>query len=130
MSSSYTGVQRKSLDRVLDQLHETIIHMELLMAVHQRVSGIIGNEFYFHGIERHDVDDVLHQAADGSFADAGYFKRMPVQVHRMLVAAAIAKDQSVPFALLDHQRIDVGPRPLVDRPDIELRARLRAVVAE
>ena len=65
----------------------------------------------------------------GTTADADEIRDTAV-AQPLLVAAAIAKDHPVPLALLHHQRIDVRPRLLVDRPGIELRARLRAEIAK
>ena len=31
---------------VLDQLHEAVIHVELLMTVQERVAGVVGDEVY------------------------------------------------------------------------------------
>jgi hypothetical protein len=45
---------------VLDQLHEPIVHVQLLVTVPQSVSRIVGDEIDFHGVEGHYIDYVLH----------------------------------------------------------------------
>ncbi len=64
------------------------------------------------------------------FADAGDFEGVPVQVKRMLIAAAIAKDQPISLAGMHNQRLDFGPGLVVDRPSVELRTVLRADIAK
>jgi hypothetical protein len=76
---------------VLDQLHESVVHVQLLMAMPQRVARIIGDEIHFNRAKRHNVDNIFHQAAQMFVADARHFKGVPVQMERMLIAAAIAK---------------------------------------
>ena len=100
------------------------------MTVHERVPGIVGDEIDFNRIERHDIDDVLHQAADLLRADPGHLERMSMQVDRMLVSAAIAKDQPVTLALLHHQRLDIRPGLIVDGPGIEFGTMLGAIIAK
>src|SRR3984885_3656364 len=64
------------------------------------------------------------------FADAGDFERVPVQMQRMLVTAAIAKDQTVSLAGMHNQWLNFGPRFVVDRPRVELRTVLLADIAK
>src|ERR1035437_1298569 len=115
---------------VLDELHKAVIHVQLLMAVHERIAGIVGNKVHLNGAKRHDVDDVLHQSAELLFADARDLECMAVQVDGMLVAAAVAKDHAVAFAGMHNEWLDFRPGLVVDGPGIELRSMLRADVAE
>src|SRR4051812_39699237 len=48
----------------------------------------------------------------------------------VLVAGAVAKNEAIPLPVLHHERIDVRPRFVVNRPCIELRSLQGAAVAE
>jgi hypothetical protein len=48
----------------------------------------------------------------------------------MLVPASIAKRKAVSLARMHHERLDLGPGLVIDRPGIELRSVLLADVAE
>jgi hypothetical protein len=43
------------------------------------------------------------------FTDAGYFKRVSMQVKWMLIAAAIAKDEPISLAGVHNQGLNFGP---------------------
>src|SRR5487761_2521345 len=86
----HAWVDSERLSCVLDELHEAVIHVQLLMAVQKRIAGIVGDEVHFDGVERHDVDDIFHQSAEEFIADARDFKRMTVQMNGVLIAAAVA----------------------------------------
>lgn len=100
------------------------------MTMHQRVARVVGDKVDLDRVQRHDIDDIFHQSADLLIADAGYLESMPMQVYRVLVSAAIAKNHPVPLALLHNQRLDLWPRLVVNRPCIELGVALRAVIAK
>ncbi len=85
---------------------------------------------YFHGLQRHDVDDVFHQPAQILFANLRYFERVAMQMERVLIAAAVAEDEAISLARMHHERLDVGPRFVVDRPRIEFGIVLWADVAK
>ncbi len=104
--------------------------MQLLMTMHERVARIICDKVYLDCVQRHDVDDVLHQSAHLLLADTSHLKRVSVQVHRMLVSAPVAKNHPITLALLHEQRLDVGPGFVVDGPGVELGAMQGAVVAK
>ena len=118
------------LCRVLDQLHESVVHVQLLVTMPQSISWIIRDKVHFHGIQRHDIHDVLHQSAQASVTDPRHFKRVPVKMKRMLVSAPISKNKTVALARLHDQRFDLRPGLVIDRPRIELRTSLGTDIPE
>ena len=104
--------------------------MQLLVAMHECVAWIIGNEVDRDGIKRHNVHNVLKQATHLGLTNSSDLKGMPVQMHRMLISAAIAKYQSIAIALLDLQGFVLWPRFVVNRPEIELRTIQRTYIAK
>src|ERR1700722_19094536 len=104
--------------------------MELLMTMHQCVTRVVRDKVDLDCVQRHDIDYIFHQSADLPIADAGYLESMPMQVYRVLVSAAIAKNHPVPLALLHYQRLDLRPRLVVNRPRIKLGIALGAVIAK
>jgi hypothetical protein len=102
-------VIRAFLCRVPDQLHESIIHVQLLVAMPQSISRIICDKIHFHRVQWHHIDHVFHQPAQMFVADARYLKGMPVEMKRMLISAAIPKHKAVALSRLHDQRFDIGP---------------------
>ena len=57
-------INYSALPFVADELHEAVVHVELHVAVEEGVAGVVGGEVHGDGLERHDVDDVLLEAAE------------------------------------------------------------------
>src|SRR5690242_4822759 len=87
----------EQLSRISNKLHKSIIHVQLLVAVPERIAWIVGCEIDFDRIERHHIDHIFLQSADRLFADTGDFKRMSMQMNGMLISAAIAQDKAIAF---------------------------------
>jgi hypothetical protein len=85
---------------VLEDGHEPEVHVQLLMAMEERVARIVGGKVHVNGLERHDVDDVFVQAAHLAFADLGDLESVTMEMDRMLVAAAVAQHEAVTLALV------------------------------
>src|SRR5580698_10075574 len=100
------------------------------MTVHECVAGIVGDKINGNRIQRHDVDNILHQSAERLTSDSSDFECMTVQMHRMLISAAIAEDQPVALTLLHSQWLDIRPGFVVDGPRIKCGAALCAIVAK
>src|SRR5260370_5262689 len=58
------------------------------------------------------------------------FERMSMQMHRMLIAASIAKHETIAFALFNSQHMGVRPRLVINGPGVELRTFQGAAVTE
>src|SRR3977135_2872547 len=117
-------------DFVFHDLHKAIIHVQLLVAMHQRISGVVCDEVHGEGLQRHDIHHVLHQAARRLVIDLRHFEAVPMEVHGGLVAAGVAEQHTVSLTLFHHHGLDVGPRVSMDGPRIELRAIERTGIAE
>jgi hypothetical protein len=63
--------------------HETIVHVQLLVAVKQRQAGIIGNKIDFHFLVASQHDHVLDHASGRLAGGLGQFEAVTMQVNRM-----------------------------------------------
>ncbi len=102
----------------------------MLMTVPERIARSVRSEIDCDCIEGHHVDDVFAQTAHLFVFDLRNLEGMPVQVNRMLIAAAVAQQQTIAPPGMHLDEIDVGPRSIVDRPRVELRAIHRSDIAE
>jgi hypothetical protein len=59
---------------ILDQLHETVVHMELHMTVQQRIAWIVRNKIDDHGLHRHYVDYILVETTHFGLPDTCHLK--------------------------------------------------------
>jgi hypothetical protein len=73
------------------------------------ISRIVSDKVDFNGFKRHYVDDILLQTAGVLVPNSRDLERMTVQMKRMLIAASVMKDKTIPLTLTDYQRIRVGP---------------------
>jgi hypothetical protein len=82
----------------------------LMMAMEERVTGMIGDEVDLRGgIARH-ADRILQHAGGRLVADPGELECMPVHVDGMLVAAVVVHDEAIAPASLDREQpICIGP---------------------
>ena len=94
---------------VFDELHESVVHVKLHMAMEERITRVVRNEVDCDRIERHDVDDIFFQSAELFFANLRYFKGVTVQVHRVLIWTSVDHDKAITFALLHLDGVDIGP---------------------
>src|SRR5579859_4943979 len=104
--------------------------MQLLMAMQERVAGIVGDEVDGDLLKRHHVDRVLDEAAHVLIADARDLEAVTMEMHGMLITSSIAKEQAIAPSCLDHQRLHIRPRVTVDSPGVEPGAVQCAGVAD
>jgi hypothetical protein len=69
--------------------------MQSLMAMQQRIAGVVRYKIDGDRVDRHHIDNILAQTAELLRAHTRDFKRMAVPMHGMLIAAAVAKDHPV-----------------------------------
>jgi len=109
---------------VIEQSHETEIHMKLLMTVKERQAGIVGSEINFDLLIAADHEDILENTGSGLARDPGQLKAVPVQVDRVDVVAGIAHPYAVPLTLMQvkggcRHHLILGIRHPIDGPLIE-----------
>ena len=94
--------------------------MLLDVAVEQRQPRLIGGEVHAGAsVDRHH-DRVLDDARGRLAVDLGDLEQVPMQVQRMRIVGAVAKDEPVARALLEHELLIVRIRLAVDREAVEL----------
>lgn len=69
------------------------------MAIQQRIAGVVRYKIDGDGVERHHIDDVFAETAELLCAHTRDFKCVAVEMHGMLIAAAVAKDHPVAPAI-------------------------------
>src|SRR5262249_33621539 len=91
---------RSCLSCVVEQEHEAKIHVQLLMAVEQRQSRMIGDEIEFDFLKAADHDHILNDAGCRLAAHAHKLETVAVQMQRMDVVAGIAEFKPVAATLV------------------------------
>jgi hypothetical protein len=82
----------------------------LVVAMEEGRSGIVRNKLDFGGRLARHADRILQQPRCGFVTHFNELERVPMHMHRMLIAAAVVHDQSVSLALLNGEE-GVGLRP-------------------
>src|SRR5262249_44442616 len=80
---------------VVEQEHEAKIHVQLLMAMEQRQSRMIGNEIKFDFLKAADHDHILNDAGCRLAAHAHKLETVAVEMQRMGVVAGIGGFKAV-----------------------------------
>jgi hypothetical protein len=75
---------------VIEQGHEPKIHVQLLVTVKQRKSGMIRHEVYRDLLVTSEHDHVFHHAGRWNAGNVGQLEAVPVQMNRMEVITLIA----------------------------------------
>ncbi len=80
---------------VLHQGHESVVHVQLHVAVEQAGARVVSHKLHLHLLPGGNRDHVLHDASRRLARDFYQFERMAMQVDRMVVVALIIEDQAV-----------------------------------
>ena len=80
---------------VIEERHESEVHVELLVTVEQRHARIVGHEIKGDFLVSAEHHYIFHDACGGFAHDVRKFEDMPVQVDRMQVVALIAHVHAV-----------------------------------
>src|SRR5689334_15549598 len=72
--------------------------MVLMMAMQQRIPGIVGNEIDLDAAEPGHVDRVFHQTRSRLIAALRDFERMAMQVDRVIIAALVGHHEAIALA--------------------------------
>lgn len=93
---------------VANQIHKPEIHVELRVTVKERKPWIVRHEIDLRGAEAAHQNHVLHDACNRLIAHFRDFKRVPVQVQRMKIAAVVVEQQAIALSGMDDQGRRVG----------------------
>lgn len=85
---------------VVKERHETEIHVELLMAVKERETRVVGREIDFGLLIAAEHEHVFHHAGSRLPGNPGKFKSVAVKMNRMNVITCIAKAKAVALTLV------------------------------
>src|ERR1700686_1068317 len=85
----------RSLSAVIEQRHETKVHVQLLMAMEQREAGIIRREIHFDFLIAAHHDHVFHHPGARYSSNLGKLKTVTVQMDGMDIVAGVAHPQAV-----------------------------------
>ena len=117
---------RVSLSDVSKQRHEPIIHVQLLVAVEQRVARVIGCEIEGHLLITAKHDDILDHAGCRLAVDLGQLEAVAVKMERVNVIARVTEFEPVavpPLQCVDGlHRLHRKSLP-VQRPPVEAAER-------
>ena len=90
----------RSVSNILNQLHEAEIHVQLLVAVKERRTRVVGDEIELDLLKPAKHHDVLNNPSGRFAADAHQLEAVAVQMQRMDIVARIAKFEPVALALV------------------------------
>src|ERR1700680_3870940 len=85
-------------------------------------AGMTSDKIDFRVAEAWNIDDVLFYAGCVFPANLDDFKIVAVQGKRMRIPRLIGEYHAVALALLNHKRVRIWPRFIVDRPTVEVDA--------
>jgi hypothetical protein len=120
---SHSGIERLYLRgrdlNVFKKSHETEIHVEILMAMKQCESRVIGYKIDVNSAEAFDQDSVFENSGSFFSVDLCDLEIMPMQVERVHVVALVDESQSIAATLLDLDRLALIVRLPIDCPNVE-----------
>ena len=102
---------------VVEKHHEAFVHVVLLVAVEQSVSGIVGCELdvdFGFGFDEHYIFN--HAANVLALWKAAQFETVPVQVDGVIVAAGVLELEPIALAMNERSGAGCGPGFAVDHP--------------
>src|SRR5271165_6771662 len=85
----------RSASNILNQLHEAEVHVQLLVAVEERRTPVVGDEIELDLLKPAEHHDVLNDPGGRLAADAHQLEAVAVQMQRMHIVARIAKFEPV-----------------------------------
>src|SRR5689334_6163613 len=114
--------EKQSRSDVIEQGHETKVHVKLLVTVKQREARIVCREVYFDLLISPDHNHIFHHARTRLPGELGEFKTVSVKMDRVNVVAGIAHSQAMTLAFAQMEsrfhRISRKHR-FIDRPQVE-----------
>jgi hypothetical protein len=119
----HLGIQRPDLRgrglNVFKESHETEIHVEILVAMKQCGSRVIGDKIDIDSAEAFDQDGIFENSGRFFSVDLCDLEIMSMQVERVHVVALVDENQSIAATLLNLDRLALLVRLSINRPDVE-----------
>src|ERR1700761_1311264 len=84
---------------VAEQAHETVVHMQLLMAMEEGRPGVAGNEVHLYLLVAADHNNILHDAGGRLAGDPPELKAVAMQMNGMDIVPGVAHAQAVATTL-------------------------------
>src|SRR6202789_4659469 len=92
--------------RIVEHHHESSVHVILLMTVKECLAGIVGHKLYLDGstgVHQHHL--LAHTGDLRAVLDPADLKRVPMQMHGMVVHAFILHNQAITLSGLQQKRV-------------------------
>lgn len=105
--------------RVLEEHHESEVHVSLIVAMKEGRSGILRCEIDLTSGVCRNHHDIFVQTGKRGPRETRDFERMPVQMDGVIVRAAVDHLKPVPPSLLEGDCVRVGIGFSIDGPRIE-----------
>src|SRR3990167_3771285 len=108
--------------RIAEQRHETVVHVQLLMAVEQRVAAIIGDEIEAQFLVAPEHDHVLENARGWLAVYLGQLETVAMQMQGVNVVAGVTESQPIASPLsqrVNRSILHHGEGLAVHRPLVE-----------
>src|SRR5229473_6084844 len=93
------GIHPASL-QIVEQGHETKVHVKLLVTMKQGQARIVGDEVHFRFLIPSQHHDIFENSRGGLSSQTRQFEAVPMQMDRMDVIAGIAHTESIPLAVV------------------------------
>jgi hypothetical protein len=87
-----------SESHVIEESHETEVHVKLLVTMKERETGIVSGEINVSFLVTTKHENILHNPGGWLAGDAREFEGVAVKVDRVNVIARIAKMQAIALA--------------------------------
>ncbi len=86
---------------IVEEGHETEVHVDLLVAVEEGEAGVVGDEIDLGFLIAADHDDIFDDAGGGLAGDLCEFEAVAVKVDGVDVVAGVAHADAVALALME-----------------------------
>ena len=86
--------------RVVEERHETEVHVQLLVAMEESEAGVVGNEIDFRLLVAAQHDHVLNDAGSFRSRKISKLKAMTMEMDGMNVVTGVAHPNAIALALL------------------------------
>jgi len=86
--------------RIVEEAHETEVHVELLVAMEKREAGIVGDEINFELLVAAEHDNVFADARGRSAGDLRELEGVAVEMDRVDVVALVEEAEAVAAAFV------------------------------
>ena len=100
---AWPSIGRPAL-RVVEQRHEAEVHVQLLMAVEEGATGIIGDKIDLSFLVAPEHHDILENAGSRFSREARHLEAVAMQMNRVNIIARIPQANAITLAFLEMKR--------------------------